>query len=41
MRNYTRNERRRRRREALGAAVFSACILLALFSDGWVEVLLG
>ena len=40
MKHYTRNERRRRRREALGAAAFSLCILCALFSDSWVEVLL-
>ena len=37
----TRNERRLRRRQGLSAAVFSACILCALFADSWVEVLLG
>ena len=36
----TRNERRLRRTRALGSAVFSACILFALFADSWVEVIL-
>ena len=36
----TRNERRLRRNRAIGSAVFSACILFALFADSWGEVIL-
>ena len=36
----TRDERRLRRHRAIGSAVFSACILFALFADSWVEVIL-
>lgn len=36
----TRKERRLRRNRAIGSAVFSACILFALFADSWVEVIL-
>lgn len=36
----TRNERRLKRNRVIGSAVFSICILLALFADSWVEVIL-
>lgn len=36
----TRNERRLRRSRAIGSAVFTVCILLALFADSWVEIIL-
>ena len=36
----TRNERRLQRNRAIGSAVLTACILLALFADSWVEVIL-
>ena len=32
----TRNERSR----AIGSAVFTVCILLALFADSWVAIIL-
>ena len=35
----TRNERRLRRSRAIGSAVFTVCILLALFADSWVCLL--
>ena len=36
----TRNERRLRRSRAIGSAVFTVCILLALFADSWVAIIL-
>ena len=36
----TRNERRLRRNRIIGSAVFSVCILFALFADSWVELIL-
>lgn len=40
MKNRTRNERRLRRSRAIGSAVFTVCILLALFADSWVAIIL-
>lgn len=40
MRSRTRNERRPQRNRAIGSAVFTVCILLALFADSRVEVIL-
>ena len=36
----TRSERRLQRNRAIGSAVFTDCILLALFAGCWVEVIL-
>lgn len=36
----TRNERRQARREAVSAAVFAACIMIACGLPNWVEWLL-
>ena len=36
----TRDERRLQRNRAIGSVVFTACILLALFADSWVEIIL-
>lgn len=36
----TKNERCLRRSRVIGSAVFTACILFALFADSWVEVIL-
>ena len=36
----TRNERRLRRSRAIGSAVLTVCILLALFADSWVAIIL-
>lgn len=38
MKNRTRNERRRARREAVRAVVFTACIILYCGLPNWLEV---
>ena len=40
MKNRTRNERRRARREAVRGVVVTICFLVALFADSWVEWIL-
>ncbi len=40
MKNRTRNERRRARREAVSSVVFTACIVVACGLPNWVEWLL-
>jgi hypothetical protein len=38
MKNRPRNERRRARREAVSAVVFTACIILCCGLPNWLEV---
>lgn len=40
MKNRTRNERRRARREAVSSVVFTTCIVVACGLPNWVEWLL-
>ena len=40
MKNRTRDERRRTRREAVSSVVFTACIVVACGLPNWVEWLL-